>query len=364
MATGRINDLWHRKDRTRTTRYGKGKRWQAVWTNGKGEETKKSFDYRDGAQAWIDARTTDSVINPHGLKPDMLFEDFWEKWRAHQTHQRPSSQRMITSAGNKTIIPAFEGEYMTRITRSDVQNAVNAWRERGLAASTVRLYYTYARQVFKEAVYEKVIRESPCQRISLPEVEKKPFRFSSETLAKLLEIVPEPYSTAMRVGAATGLRPSELLGLTKQDIDFANGVIRLTLQDSSKRTGQLLRGPLKTKYSKRNVSFGPVVRKILLDLYNNPGPEGRLFHDNGVVQMWKFHEEWLNARKLLPEIGSGWHQLRHYHASVLISHGFSPVAVAGRLGHKDANETLRTYAHMWGNDSSEMASVSDTVVAA
>lgn len=37
MATGRITDLWHRKDRTRTTRYGKGKRWQAVWTNGQGQ---------------------------------------------------------------------------------------------------------------------------------------------------------------------------------------------------------------------------------------------------------------------------------------------------------------------------------------
>lgn len=195
-------------------------------------------------------------------------------------------------------------------------------------------------------------------------MESKPFYFGKETLAALLDLAPEPYATAMRVGTATGLRPSELFGLSKPDIDFPNGLIRVALQDASQRKGQLLRGPLKTKWSKRSVSFGPVLRKILFDLYNNPGPEGRLFYDNGSVQIWKFQDEWVKVRESLQEIGPGWHQLRHYHASVLISHGFSPVAVAARLGHKDANETLKTYAHMWDNDSSAMAAIADTVVAA
>lgn len=364
MATGRIVDLWHRKDRTRTTRYGTGKRWQAIWTDGHGKETKKSFAYKDGAQAWLDARTTETTLNPHGLKPDMLFEEFWAKWREQQTHQRASSLRMIDSAGRKRILPSFQGKYLTRITREDVQAAINEWTAGGLAASTARLYYTYTRQVFKEAVFQRIIRESPCVKISLPQVESRNFQFSRETLERLIESVPEPYATAMRVGAATGLRPSELFGLSKQDIDFQNSVIRVTLQDASRRNGGLLRGPLKTKSSRRSVSFGPVLRGILLGLCNAAGPEGRLFHDGGVVQVWKFEAVWVKARKVLPEIGPGWHQLRHYHASVLISHGFSPVAVAARLGHKDANETLRTYAHMWDNDSSAMAQVSDTVVAA
>lgn len=364
MATGRIVDLWHRKDRTRTSRYGTGKRWQAVWTDGTGKETKRSFDYKDTAQAWLDSKTTDHTLNPHGLKADMLFKDFWDKWREQQTHQRASSLRMIDSAGRKRILPTFEGKYLTEIMREDIQAAINGWVVDGLAASTARLYYTYTRQMFKEAVFQRIVRESPCVKISLPPVESKTFQFSKETLEKLIQSVPEPYATAMRVGASTGLRPSELFGLSKQDIDFPNSVIRLTLQDTSRRHGGLSRGPLKTKSSRRSVSFGPILRDTLLKLCNAAGPEGRLFHDAGVVQVWKYEAVWVNARKSLPEIGPGWHQLRHYHASVLISHGFSPVAVAARLGHKDANETLRTYAHMWDSDGSAMAAVADTVVAA
>lgn len=271
---------------------------------------------------------------------------------------------MIDSAGRKRILPSFNAKYLTEIKREDVQVVINAWTASGLAPSTARLYYTYMRQVFKEAMFQRIIRESPCVKISLPQVESKNFQFSKETLEQLISIVPEPYATAMRVGAATGLRPSELFGLSKQDIDFPNSVIRMTLQDSSRRTGELVRGPLKTKSSRRSVSFGPVMRDILLTLCNAAGPEGRLFHTAGVVQVWKYETVWVNARKSLPEIGPGWHQLRHYHASVLISHGFSPVAVAARLGRKDANETLRTYAHMWDSDGSAMAAVADTVVAA
>lgn len=49
---------------------------------------------------------------------------------------------------------------------------------------------------------------------------------------------------------------------------------------------------------------------------------------------------------------SGWHELRHFHASMLISAGLSMIAVAERLGHQDSAETLRTYAHLWPSDES------------
>ena len=47
---------------------------------------------------------------------------------------------------------------------------------------------------------------------------------------------------------------------------------------------------------------------------------------------------------------SGWHDLRHFYASVLIRAGISVKEVSARLGHKDATTTLRTYAHLWPND--------------
>lgn len=96
-----------------------------------------------------------------------------------------------------------------------------------------------------------------------------------------------------------------------------------------------VQGAVETKSSRRSVSFGPILRDTLLKSCNAAGPEGRLFHDAGVVQVWKYEAVWVKARKELPERGPGWHHLRHYHASVLISHHFFPVAVAARLGHKE-----------------------------
>ena len=50
--------------------------------------------------------------------------------------------------------------------------------------------------------------------------------------------------------------------------------------------------------------------------------------------------------------------MRHYHASKLIAAGMSVVAVAARLGHRDATETLQTYAHLWpGDDARAVAAV-------
>jgi integrase len=60
--------------------------------------------------------------------------------------------------------------------------------------------------------------------------------------------------------------------------------------------------------------------------------------------------------------GEAWHALRHFHASLLIAGGASPVAVAHRLGHRNPAETLQTYAHLWPDDDERMRDTADGVV--
>ncbi|NBJ75115.1 site-specific integrase, partial [Neglecta sp. X4] len=48
------------------------------------------------------------------------------------------------------------------------------------------------------------------------------------------------------------------------------------------------------------------------------------------------------------------HDLRHSHVSLLISLGFTPVDIAGRLGHESISITLH-YAHMFPTRQLEMA---------
>jgi len=83
----------------------------------------------------------------------------------------------------------------------------------------------------------------------------------------------------------------------------------------------------------------------------------------GAISRQAASEAWRHAAAPLGLAGgSGWHDLRHFHASLLIAGGASPVAVAHRLGHKDATETLRTYAHLWPDDETRMRDATDGIV--
>lgn len=55
------------------------------------------------------------------------------------------------------------------------------------------------------------------------------------------------------------------------------------------------------------------------------------------------------------------HDLRHSHASLLISQGVSIVAVSKRLGHADVKETLNTYAHLLPKDTELIDNILDNI---
>lgn len=89
-------------------------------------------------------------------------------------------------------------------------------------------------------------------------------------------------------------------------------------------------------------------------------PDGLIFHGarGGILTRGRRSETWARYRDAIGgQKGEGWHQLRPYHASKLINAGMSVVAVAERLGHRDAKETLQTYAHLWPGDEASMEGV-------
>ncbi|MBP2192143.1 hypothetical protein BJ987_005044 [Nocardia goodfellowii] len=59
-----------------------------------------------------------------------------------------------------------------------------------------------------------------------------------------------------------------------------------------------------------------------------------------------------------------WHDLRHFYASALIQAGASVKTVQVRLGHSDANTTLRVYTHLWPDQDSHTREAIETLFAA
>lgn len=362
MATGRINDTWFLKDRkTRSKRYGIGKRWQAVWTDDLGNEEKKSFEFKDAAKAWVDNKVAANLRDPRGIKPDMLFEDFYSEWRASQIHQRENSLSSLDSHVKNWILPSMRGQGIQGIDRKSVQAAVASWSAGGNAASTVELMFSYLSMIFSDAVLDKRITETPCIKINLPDSQKPPIKpLTVEQIKMLVECFQEPWRSGLLIAAATGMRPGEWRGLTADCVDLKRKVILVEKQVATRNVASPKFGPLKTPYSHREVAIGPEAALVLQPLVEDPGVLGLVFHKGGtILTTARSASAWSKVRETRPWMGSGWHQVRHFSASRLIAGGASPVAVAHRLGHKDATETLKTYSHLWPDDDSKMADMAD-----
>lgn len=361
----RVEDLWVRKDKTRTPVYGKGMRYRAEWTPPGQNKQRKSFPTKAAAMAFLAEQVSGMNRGTYvASRQKVLLSDYAEKWRRNQLQHRPASREQVEGKLRLYIIPTLGGRALDSVTRADVQEAVGEWSE-SLAPSSVKVTYGYLAAIFKTAVLDGVIAKTPCVGINLPTVEDVavvPLR--TEVVQMLAEKIYAPFRPMVVFCAATGLRSSELRGLTWDRVDFETSMITIDRQLVTIDSARPEWGPPKTASSRRNIHIGTHSLQLLKTLREGPpGPGGLVFHADGLVIVRKSASQvWRSARDRVPGLGgtgTGWHQLRHYHASQLIAGGMSPVAVAHRLGHKDATETLRTYAHLWPDDDTKAAAITD-----
>lgn len=360
-----VQDLWLRKDKTRTAAYGKGKRWVVNWVEPDGGRQRESFTTRDAAKTKLvsiegELQNGTYVSRASG---NLTLREWSVVWFDAQVHQREGSLAIIRRRLDGNILPTLGDKPLWDITRADIQGAVSIWSE-SLAPSTVKTTYVYLSGMLKHAVLDKHLRVSPAVRIKLPQLEASPVRpLSVEQVQVLVNTIWPAYREAVVFAAASGLRPSELFGLTWDRIDLAAGLVIVDRQLASTPGAAEIRfGPLKTPASYRTVRIGKSTIEML-DQRAKENRTGLVFQRNGKpCHRQARSKAWRTAGLKLPDIGAGWHQLRHHHASLLIAAGLSPVAVAHRLGHKDATETLKTYGHLWPDDDERMALASDGLV--
>lgn len=132
------------------------------------------------------------------------------------------------------------------------------------------------------------------------------------------------YARLAVVTASTGPRQGELAGFTVDRVQLKRQSI---LVDRQWQGGASTGGYMKPKTARRGrrLSIGSATTDLLRPLVEGRGGAEPVFTgvDGGrMTGRWPT-EEWRRARGLLPDInmGRGWHQLRHHHASQLIAEG-------------------------------------------
>lgn len=359
---GHVRDLWTdpkpvgARTRPRNDRWGRGKRWLATWSVD-GRVRSKAFAAKDAAEDWVRAR--DLGIPQERRGSSLTVRELAELWQSAQVHHRPSTARSVTSTLSVIILPSLGDVALSDLDRARLQEAVSAWSGRWSPAR-IRVAWSYVTSMLRMAELDGLIERRPAG-VRLPAKDHKPVvPLSTAQVVALEQAMPPRWASLVVVGAASGLRGGELRGLTWDRV--VDGVLVVDRQMVGTDGRDPVFGPPKSVSSRRRVPIGPLALDALeRQRVGWPSSDlvwrtrlGSPLSRTAASEVWRHA---VTAAGLELRTRSGWHELRHFHASLLIAAGLSPVAVAHRLGHKDATETLRTYAHLWPTDETRAVEV-------
>lgn len=342
--------------KVRTDRYGIGKRWMATWTEG-GQRKAESFASKDGAKAKVAQVEVDQRAGTHVLTNVLTVGEYGDRWMMTQIHHRESTTVQLESRWRIHIRPVFGDFKLGDVTRTRVQDAVIAWSA-SLAPTTVGVIYGYLSSMFKAAVADRLVRDSPCVRIRLPQdVHERVIPLRAMQVRTIAAQISPRFEGMVWLAAGSGMRSGELRGLTVDRLHLAGGRLRLRV-DRQLITTAPKWGPPKTERGDRWISIDDQTAEALAGHMRAfpPRDDGLIFYGRTGVPLARnsMQAAWQIAiAGVVVRPRSGWHDLRHMHASMLIAAGLSVTAVAERLGHTPA-ECLETYAHLWPGDDDRM----------
>jgi len=327
--------------------------WRARYRAPDGASRSRTFARKVDAERFLTSvehsKLADVYVDPGAGR--ITFEGYAETWRARQVH-RVSTGIQVETNLRRHVYPTLGSKALGAIRPGDVQTWVHD-RSQVLAPRTVMVLYRWVSAIFRSAVSDRLLGRSPCVGVRLPKLERRNVEpLAAEQVEALIAAIPDRYRALVLLGASTGLRQGEALGLTVDRVDFLRRQLTVDRQLVTIQGAEPTLGPPKTLASARVVPLPQVSVDVLAEhLHRYPvDHDGLIFTDDAgrPLRRSRFSEIWQPAARAvgLTE-GTGFHALRHFYASLLIRHGESVKTVQGRLGHATATETLDTYGHLW-----------------
>ncbi len=257
------------------------------------------------------------------------------------------------------------------VKMSDAKEWALRMRDRGIAYHTINNDKRSLKAAFYTAIQDDCIRKNPfdfqlntvLEDTTEPKVPLTPAQEESLLAFVESDSVYEKYYDEIVILLGTGLRISELCGLTDADPDFEDRTINVDHQLlRSKETGYYIEKP-KTQSGVRQIPMSEKVYEALKRVLANrkgakdivvDGYSGFLFlnrdgnpktapnYDTMFRQLVKKYNK--SHAEALPKVMTP-HTLRHTFATTALQNGVDVKTVSSMLGHYDAGFTLRTYTH-------------------
>ena len=232
------------------------------------------------------------------------------------------------------------------VTAAQLREFIYFLKDLGLAATTIRRQVSALRTYYKFLVGEGLVTRDPSERIESPKRWRTlPSVLTVADIEKLLAAPNTDEPLAIRDRAllefayATGVRVSELVGLTLQDILFEEGVARVFGKGSKERlvpVGRRALGAVALYAREIRPTLDKCVGRGALFLNARGGSLSR-------VGAWGVIKKMAKRAGLTKRVTP--HTLRHTFATHLLEGGADLRAVQEMLGHADLS-TTQLYTHV------------------
>ena len=297
----------------------------------------RTFETKTDAEAW--AKITESEM-VRGVFISQKEAENTTLAEALERYEREISSRKKGYGREKTRIKNWMGHDLAKrslasIRGSDMAHYRDARIKSGYASNTVRLELAVLSHLFETARKEWGMEglSNPVKSIRMPSPpEGRDRRLRTGELEKLLENTTEEMGRIIRFALETGMRRSEITGMTWESLDLKKRVV--TLSETKNGTKRIV--PL-SQESIRILSGMP--RRI----------NGKVW---GVAPD-TISQDFAQACHKSEIKGLTFHDLRHEATSRFFEKGLNPMQVSAITGHKTL-QMLKRYTHLRAEDLAEL----------
>ena len=238
-----------------------------------------------------------------------------------------------------------------KVDRNDIRRYLGWLQQQGMDKRTLGRKLSAVKAYFKYALRESAVTVNPTLGLRSPKQDKKLPGFLSQSQAvQAVESNQGDPADKIRDDAVmellygSGLRSSELLGLTPRDLDLSNLQVKVKGKGGKERIVPLTRASAAVL---KELLAGPARRRVLRPAGGRED-EGFVFLGKNGKQMTRRQlQRIVKARIRLSDYGgkASPHALRHSFATHLLDRGADLKAVKELLGHASLS-TTQIYTHV------------------
>jgi integrase len=359
------------------TRQGEIKtNWTAYYRDQQGQRHNKAFAMKRDAEAWLlraRSEVRDGIHTPERDSPRIAEAAIIWLRRCEDEHLERATLRSYELYVRTHIVPLLGEVRLSQLTTPSVaayRDELLRTRSRYVAQRALTLLKMLIREMERRGLV-KHNAASPV-RLATKSREKKRLVVgrdvpTKEEVRELIEHIPARWRPWLVTAVSTGMRISELLGLTWDCIDFDKKIVHVRKRVDRWAT----LGPPKTEAGMRDIPISEGVARTLKEWQLAcPHPaesQLQLVFPNdrgGVMRICNLDQKVYRALQISRGIVNGaggakygLHKLRHFFASWAIEQQFPAKRLQEILGHSSITMTYDRYGHWFPAPQDDQARV-------